>query len=151
MQLLIRMHHLSKWAAQHSLGLLSRTIDVSIRVVYSARIPHHCTIHPTVHFSHNALAVVVTKEAIIGEGCQIGTHVVLGSNWPEPGGPILEPNVIVHTGAKIFGPVVIGKGSVVGANAVVLDDVPAGCLVAGVPATIKKQGIDARQYRADGN
>lgn len=147
MQLLVRAHKLSGWLLRHRLRPVSRLIDALIRVLYAARIPAEAGIDASVHFSHNALAVVVTKEASIGPRCMIGMHVLLGSRWPLKGGPVLEADVIVHAGAKIIGPVRIGRGSVIGANAVVLNDVPPFSLAVGVPAVIKRSGIEIDAYR----
>jgi serine O-acetyltransferase len=147
MQLLVRLHKTSRWLLDRRMKRLSRLLDTAVRVVYSARIPAEADIHPAVHFSHNALAVVITKEARIGAGCLIGTHTMLGSRWPVRGGPHLEEDVIVHAGAKIIGPVRIGRGSVIGANAVVLTDIPQYSLAVGVPAVIKKSGIQNDEYR----
>ncbi len=146
MQTLIRLHKLSRRLFDRRWLGLSRFIDRVIRLVYAARIPAEADIHPTVHFSHNALAVVVTKKAVIGPHCHIGMHVLLGSRWPLAGGPRLEENVIVHAGAKIIGPVKIGRGSVIGANAVVLEDIPPYSLAVGVPAVVKKTGIRVEEY-----
>ena len=51
-------------------------------------------------------------------------------------GPVLGPNVNVGTGAKILGAVSLGESSVIGANAVVVDDVPDGAVVVGNPARV---------------
>jgi tetrahydrodipicolinate N-succinyltransferase len=57
-------------------------------------------------------------------------------------GPILGDNVSVKAGAKILGPITIGNNVTVGANAVVTKDVPANCVVAGVPARIiRRNGV----------
>lgn len=146
MQTIVRLHKASRWLLDRHLTLPSRIVERSIRLIYSARIPAEAEIDGTVHFSHNALAVVVTKKARIGPRCQIGLQVLLGSRWPLEGGPHLEEDVIVHSGAKIIGPVTIGRGSVIGANAVVLDDVPAQSLVVGVPGVVKKRGIQIADY-----
>jgi|SoiMethySBSTD1v2_1073268.scaffolds.fasta_scaffold08908_3 serine O-acetyltransferase len=146
-QALMRMHLLSRTMQNFHLHFLAHLIDGVIRVAFAARIPAQADIDRTVHFSHNGLAVVVTKESKIGPGCQIGTHVVLGSNWPEAGAPTLGSNVVVHCGAKILGPVTIGDGAVVAANAVVRTNIPARCLAAGVPAAIKRENLDTDRYR----
>lgn len=144
---IVRLHKLSRRLLDLRFRRLSRLIEQVIRFVYAARIPAEADIDPSVHFSHNALAVVITKEASIGPRCQIGMHVLLGSNWPRKGGPRLEQDVVVMCGAKILGPVTIGRGSVIGANAVVLKDVPPHALVAGVPGVIKRTGIRIEDYR----
>ena len=79
MQLIVRLHNRSRWLRDRRWYRLSRLVDRIIRLTYAARIPAEADIHSTVHFSHNALAVVVTKEASIGARCQIGVHVLLGS------------------------------------------------------------------------
>jgi serine O-acetyltransferase len=150
MQFIVRLHNASRWCLDRRFRRLSRLLDAVIRIVYAARIPAEANIHPTVHFSHNALAVVVTVAADVGPRCMIGTHVLLGSRWPLRGGPTLEEDVVVHAGAKVIGPVRIGRGSVIGANAVVLSDIPPQSLAVGVPAIIKRSGIESREYLPNG-
>lgn len=147
MQGIVRLHKLSRRLLDFRLRYASRLIEHLIRFIYAARIPAEADIDPSVHFSHNALAVVVTKKASIGPRCQIGMHVLLGSSWPLEGGPRLEEDVIINCGAKVIGPVTIGRGSVIGVNAVVLKDVPPCSLVVGVPGVIKKTGIRIEDYR----
>jgi serine O-acetyltransferase len=146
MQTIVRLHKLSRWLLERRLTFPARTVERFIRLVYAARLPAEAEIDPTVHFSHNALAVVITKKATIGPRCQVGLQVLLGSRWPLDGGPKLEEDVIVHSGAKIIGPVTIGRGSVIGANAVVLEDIPPKSLVVGVPGVVKKSGIRIEDY-----
>jgi serine O-acetyltransferase len=145
-QMVVRLHGWSHWLLERRWYRASRIIECLIRLGYAARIPAEAYIDPTVHFSHNALAVVVTKQARIGPRSQIGVHVLLGSRWPIPGGPRIEEDVIIHAGAKIIGPITIGQGSVIGAGAVVVEDVPPHSLVVGVPGVIKKTGIRIRNY-----
>jgi serine O-acetyltransferase len=77
----------------------------------------------------------------IGKNCSVNQLVVIG--WTDrTRGPILGDNVSVKAGAKILGPITIGDNVTVGANAVVTKDVPAGCVVAGVPARIiRRNGV----------
>ncbi len=77
----------------------------------------------------------------IGKNCSVNQLVVIG--WTDrTRGPILGDNVSVKAGAKILGPITIGNNVTVGANAVVTKDVPANCVVAGVPARIiRRNGV----------
>lgn len=81
---------------------------------------------------------------VIGETAEIGDHVILyhgvtlGGTGKNKGKrhPTLGSNVIVGSGAKILGPITIGNGARVGANAVVLKDVPENCTAVGIPAKL---------------
>jgi serine O-acetyltransferase len=77
----------------------------------------------------------------------IGTHVVLGGRAPLIGAPTIEQDATIHAGAKIVGPIVIGRGSVIGANAVVTRDIPRFSVAVGVPARVIKSNIDPGEYR----
>jgi serine O-acetyltransferase len=77
----------------------------------------------------------------IGRNCSVNQLVVIG--WTDrTRGPILGDNVSVKAGAKVLGPITVGDNVTVGANAVVTKDVPANCVVAGVPARIiRRNGV----------
>ncbi|HOP18879.1 MAG TPA: hypothetical protein PLV61_11110 [Parvularculaceae bacterium] len=80
--------------------------------------------------------IVVHPEAIIGVNCLIMQQVTLGVREGREGAPILGGHVDIGAGAKVLGPVTIGADARIGANAVVLIDVPTGGRAAGVPARI---------------
>jgi serine O-acetyltransferase len=76
---------------------------------------------------------------VIGGDAKVGNRVrFMGSNTvgtaKENGHPVIEDDVVVGAGARILGPVHIGARAVIGANAVVLEDVPADTVVVGIPA-----------------
>ena len=60
--------------------------------------------------------------------------------------PVIGSNVYIATGAKILGNITIADNVIIGANAVVIHDVPSNCSVGGVPAHILKENIDVTQY-----
>lgn len=72
---------------------------------------------------------------MIGQGVTIGGK----SGWYEV--PVIGDDVIINAGARILGPVKIGNNVIIGANAVVVKDVPDNCVVAGVPARIIREGM----------
>lgn len=78
--------------------------------------------------------VVIDGIVEIGEGVTIAPFVTIGLRAGDLQGATIERDVAIGTGAKIVGPVRIGAGARIGANAVVLDDVPAGATVVGAPA-----------------
>lgn len=54
--------------------------------------------------------------------------------------PTIGSHVLIGCGAKLIGPITIGDGVRIGANAVVLNDVPAGATVVGIPASVVRNG-----------
>lgn len=79
--------------------------------------------------------VVVHPEAHIGPNCLLFQQVTIGEG--RGGVPQLEGHVDVGAGAKIIGQVRIGAHALIGANAVVTSDVPAGATAVGIPARVK--------------
>lgn len=81
--------------------------------------------------------IIVHPDTIMGERCAISQGVTIGVlGGARPGVPRFGNDVYIGAGAKILGPVTVGDGAVIGANAVVLEDVPAGATAVGVPARI---------------
>ncbi|MCQ2211189.1 MAG: serine acetyltransferase [Paludibacteraceae bacterium] len=82
--------------------------------------------------------IVIAQSVIIGKNASIHQGVTLGRvyNGKKSGVPTLGDNVVVFAGAKILGGIHIGNNVVVGANAVVVNDVPDNAVVVGVPARV---------------
>ncbi len=94
-----------------------------------------------------------------GGSCGIGAGSRIGSNFTlfQDAGiigrfgkqyPVIGDNVTVYSGARIIGPVHIGNGARIGANAVVLHDIPEGCLALGAPARPVQPGEKPPPYPA---
>jgi serine O-acetyltransferase len=92
-------------------------------------------IGPGLYLAHGYATFVLARR--IGANCRIHQNVTLGQDSVDGGWPTLEDDVTVYTGAVVFGEITLGRGSIVGANAVVNRDVPPGHLAVGVPATVK--------------
>ncbi len=78
---------------------------------------------------------------MIGDDCVFSPWVTIGLSGRrkfgfDTRGPIIGDRVFIGTGVKILGPITIGDDVRIGANAVVIDDVPSGSTVVGVPARI---------------
>jgi serine O-acetyltransferase len=95
--------------------------------------------HPGVFIGHGL--VVIDGFVEIHPGVRIMPGVTIGLRG-EPRGPTIESNVQIGTGAKVLGPVTVGHGARIGANAVVIEDVAPGVTVVGVPARPVRDGPD---------
>lgn len=88
--------------------------------------------------------IVVSGYAKFGDDCRIRNGVVIGlQRIEEKVAPVIGNNVDIGAGAKLLGAIRVGDNSRIGANAVVLCDVPANSIAVGVPATIKPLGLKA--------
>ncbi len=125
--------------------LLARGIPVLPRLLHKismssaqVSIGDPVLLHPGIYIIHGQ--VVLDGLTEVGSGSVIGPWVTLGLKQGVLQGPTVKENVFVGTGAKLIGPVTVGAGAKVGANAVVARDVPEGATVAGVPARQQESG-----------
>ena len=90
------------------------------------------------------MGAVLGGRATVGKNCHIGAGTVLAGVIEPPSAQpvIVEDDVVIGANAVVLEGCRIGKGAVVAAGAVVVDDVPAGVVVAGVPAKIIKDTSD---------
>ncbi|MET2012170.1 serine O-acetyltransferase EpsC [Microbacterium chocolatum] len=103
-------------------------------------------------FIDHGMGVVIGETAEVGDDVMLYHGVTLGGRTRDSGKrhPTLGDGVAVGAGAKILGPISIGAGSAVGANAVVTRDAPADSVLVGVPAKARprKVGEDTRALLA---
>lgn len=119
--------------------VLPKLIWVFNRIVFACDIPFTANIDESVDFFHNALGVVVSSKTEIGPGCKIYQNVTFGGRTHKQRGnghPVLGKNVVVYPGAVVLGPIKIGDNSVIGANAIVIEDLPPNTTAVGMPARI---------------
>jgi serine O-acetyltransferase len=89
-------------------------------------------------FIDHGMGVVIGETALIGDDCTLYHGVTLGGTSWNKGKrhPTLGNGVVVGAGAKILGPITIGRGAKIGSNAVVVKDVPECATAVGIPARI---------------
>jgi serine O-acetyltransferase len=86
----------------------------------------------------HAGAIVISGDAVFGDDCVVRQGVTVGlRNRMHRGSPVIGDRCDIGAGAKILGNIRIGNDVAIGANAVVLCDVPDNCIAVGVPAVVK--------------
>jgi serine O-acetyltransferase len=137
--LLLKIHRVAHWLWQRHVPLLPRVLALFSRVVFAAELPHQTKVGRGVKLYHSGLGTVIHPRAVIGNNVGIAQGVVIGGRSNFHDVPVIEDDVLIGAGAKVLGPIRIGRGAIVGANAVVLSDVPAGAVVGGIPARILRR------------
>ena len=118
-------------------SFIYKCLRVFSQILTGIELPCEATIGRRLRIEHFG-CIVVSGDAVIGDDVVIRQGVTIGlKRTSEPGSPRIGNRVDIGAGAKILGPVTIGDDAVIGANAVVLRDVPAGAMAVGVPAVVK--------------
>jgi serine O-acetyltransferase len=139
----VAVHRLGVWRMaipqpfRAPLSVLYRTLFRRCRNVYGIELPYSVKLGRRVVVEHQG-AIVIHGHCEIGDDCIIRQGCTLGNRSLERpfDAPKLARGVNVGAGAKILGAVEIGEGAMVGANAVVVKNVPAGAVAVGIPAQI---------------
>lgn len=123
------------------LSLLYRALFRRCRNRYGIELPYTVSLGRRVVVEHQG-GIVVHGASVIGDDCIIRQNCTLGIRRLDAlnDAPVLGRNVELGAGAVLLGAIRIGDGARIGANAVVLADVPAGALATGVPAVVRATG-----------
>ena len=129
-------HQLWQW----KIPIIPRWLSQSARFLTGIEIHPGARIGKSFFIDHG-MGVVIGETAIVGDGVLLYQGVTLGGTGKETGKrhPTLGNNVVVGGGAKILGNITIGGNSYIGANAVVIKNVPPKSTVVGIPGRITKQ------------
>ena len=149
----IFFHRIANFFAIAKFDLVAKIISQLSRFFTGIEIHPKAKIGKNLFIDHG-MGVVIGETSEISDNVTIYHNVTLGGTSPSINTneqrnskrhPTLEENVVVGSGAQILGPVVIGKNSLIGANAVITKDVPEKSIMAGNPA--KKIGDATRGFK----
>jgi serine O-acetyltransferase len=118
--------------------ILPRVFEALVYLLFNCSIPLSAEIGAGSRCGHRGIAVVIHPQAHIGARCLIRAQVVIGGGGSAggPQAPTIGDDVELGVGAKVIGPVHIGDRAVIGANAVVLQDIPNDVVAVGIPARV---------------
>jgi len=141
------------WAYRLSHWLWTRPAHYRFAARFISQLTRHLTgveIHPGAtigrrFFIDHGMGVVIGETAIVGDDVLMYHQVTLGGRTlgPVKRHPTIGNRVLIGAGAKIIGAITVGDDSKIGANALVVHDIPAGSIVTGVPSKAKAGDIIA--------
>lgn len=139
----IILYYIANWLYRHGIPFLPRLLEILLFFACNAAVPYQTQIGANCILGHGGGGVVIHKDSQIGNNVMICQQVTIGGTGIGTKLPVIGNDVYIGAGAKIIGPVTVGNNSVIGANAVVVRSVPSRCVVAGVPACVIRENIDA--------
>jgi serine O-acetyltransferase len=134
------LHRLAHWFWERGMRWVGRAISHTGRFVTGIEIHPGARIGCRLFIDHG-MGVVIGETAEVGDDVTLYHGVTLGgTSWAKgKRHPTLGNGVVIGAGAKVLGPITVGGGAKIGANAVVVKDVPANAVVVGVPGRIVEQ------------
>jgi len=135
-------HRIAHFLYKKRIFFIARLISQISKVLTGIEIHPGATIGKGLFIDHGN-GVVIGETAEIGDNVMMYHQVTLGGTGNEKGvkrHPTVGDNCIIGTGAKLLGNITIGKNSKIGANSVVLINVPENATVVGIPGKVKKIG-----------
>lgn len=118
-------------------SLLYKVLKVFSEMVTSVELPCEAKVGRRLVIEH-AFDIVVSGDAVLGDDVILRNGVTIGLRHRlRRGSPVIGNRCDIGAGAKLLGPIVIGDDVAIGANAVVITDVPSNSIAIGVPASIR--------------
>ena len=138
------VYRFGRWRYQVKPALLRKILSIFYRILFKViqiitgiELPAEVNIGSNFVIDHFG-GIIISGYASFGDDCRIRNGVVVGlKNIDQPIAPIIGNRVDIGAGAKLLGPIKIGDDVIIGANAVVITDVPNNSIAVGVPAIIK--------------
>ncbi len=133
----LRAHKRAQWFLNHNMPFLARAISQKSARKTGIEIHPGAKIGRRVCIDHGT-GIVIGETAEVGDDVMIYQGVTLGGTGKDVGKrhPTIESGVMIGAGAKVLGPITIGKNAKVAAGAVVVKDVEPNCTVVGVPGEV---------------
>ena len=141
------LYRVGRWCYVRHIPLVPQVMYRTIFLLSGAVVPMSVEIGEGTQLAYGGNGVVLHHRVRIGRNVLIAPQVTLGGRNGLEDVPVVEDDCYLGCGAKILGPIRIGRGAQIGANAVVLHDVPAAAIAAGVPARVLRIGKGRCQCR----
>src|SRR5262245_20181817 len=131
-------------------SLIYRVLYKSVQIMTGIELPCEVDVGRGFVIDHFG-GIIISGYAKFGDYCRIRNGVVVGLRRIEDKcAPVIGNNVDIGSGAKLLGPIRIGNNVLIGANAVVLCDVPDNSIAIGVPAVVKQRHAEGAMRSGKG-
>jgi serine O-acetyltransferase len=118
-------------------SIIYRCLYKLVQIVTGVELPCEAVVGRNFVIDHFG-GIIISGWARFGDNCRVRSGVVVGlRRVEEKVAPVIGHNVDIGAGAKLLGPIRIGNNVLIGANAVVMQDVPDDCIAVGIPAIVK--------------
>jgi len=134
--MILVIHGLAHALHTRRIPLIPRMLYGVNRILFGLVLPPSAKIGAGTVLGYQGLGIVIHARAVIGRNVSIGPGVTIGGRNGIFEVPRICDGVEIGSGAKILGPVTIGENAKIGANAVVLTDIPENATAVGVPAQV---------------
>lgn len=155
LRIIIQKYYNSRNCIKKFLGGITNLLALKYWESYGSWIGINAIIEEPPIFPHGPVGVFISSQAHIGKRCVIFQQVTIGSNTIKDsnhkGAPYLEDNVYIGSGVKIIGNVHVGRNARIGANCVVVKDVPANSVtvIRCVESIVKDKELDNEYLTID--
>lgn len=141
----IGVYRVANYCYRKKIPVIPFVCKALIFLMFNSVVPYTTRIGRGSRFAYGCIGVVLHGRAIIGERVIIGQGVTIGRKLNPNGVPKIGNDVYISAGSRILGDITIGDNVIIGANSVVVSNVPANCIVAGAPARVVRN-IDKSIY-----
>ena len=132
--MLLLTFRMRKLCRKYHIPLVNRLLRLFQTLFYAIELGIDIHLSHGVYFVHT-VGTVVGGDAVVGEGCVFFGNNTIGAARFQ-GSPKLGRHVVIGAGVRVIGKIEVGDESYIGANAVVVDNIPSGKVAVGIPARV---------------
>lgn len=132
----ITLYRVSRWLYERRVPFFPKVIQALIFLIYNCKVPFTAKIGKGSFLVVKGVGVVIHGDTLIGNNVRIGIGCKIVGKGPYKNVARIGDDVFIGPGAVIVGPVVVENYALIAANAVVVNSIPEGAIVGGVPAKI---------------